>query len=230
MKLRSGRVVVARRAPRPRKKRAVRAVARAEVRKEMRKHISLRRKYKTSLNAAATSTATLVNYTIASDIEHGDALDGRTADKIVLKGINIKLEAKNLDANKPAYLRLLLVKRKEPNQGLNKIFQGTTTVEGSNYVTTGDSAQVHWPINRNLFAVTMDKKIRLLPDNNNSQGRMKTYKTYFKRLNKKIIYNAVSGGIVNPNYHLFAFLQWDDGNVTSTADVRVDIYTYFEDI
>lgn len=179
-------------------------------------------------------------HTFAADIGEGDAYGNRDGMKILLLGATVIL---NLRQDSPlgganAWIRILVLKRNFPSQGITELFRSTDeTGNGINYATLApDKDQILYPINKLKYGVKYDRKFRLLAaqyvDRWQADGRDFLNRKLYIRFNKRITYTEETSEAAHlrPNYHMVMFIQWDDGNESREANYDVGIYTYFKDM
>lgn len=239
MKLRSGRVIGT--VVRTRKRRTRRtttptaalqtAVARRVVRQEIRRNTELKTSYYDNTEVNLQPTALYFKHTLASEIQPGDLLNQRSGVQIMLKKVHLWLTVINNNDDVPGWLRFMVVKRKKPEYNDTALFQAlNNTQDGQNYYS--NLKFVNQPLNTTLYTPILDKKIRVLAKTPESNGRNVHLKKYKLRFNKKIKYESIVEDNFNiqPNYHILAFIQWDDGNTERAMTVGIDVRTYYTDL
>lgn len=170
---------------------------------------------------------------IGDNIPQGDNQGDRHGSEILYTGIRFHIKVRNLNPGQAGWLRILCVRRKEPNAGLNGLF--TSLGNGVNGVSYApDNRFLNRPINKALFSVKFDRKIRVLGNDPESMGRNQIQKKYWIKFNKtKLKYTVVttngSGTDILPNYLLLCFVCWDDDNATRTMPVHTHNWEYFKD-
>lgn len=239
MKLRSGRIVgrpttPARRRTRARVPRTVVTTARRVARQEIRRSHELKRHYR-STTAAASPAAIILGHAVGGNMVQGDAIGEREGAKINVKSLHFRLTLSNTNtalAGGVGWFRFLVVQRLHPEGGLQELFKANAnTVNGYNYVTTGDVQQITAPINEKRYKTLLDKKMRILPYDLQSQGRHTLLKRWRLRLNRMINFstNTATDADVLPNIYYLGFVQWDNSSTVNTIGYTMKTWTYFTD-
>lgn len=238
MKLRSGRILrttTVQRRPRRVKATTVAATARRVARREVRRSKEIKRNFRSSAGST-NGTTTVINQTIGGNCNQGDDVGEREGTKLKALSVHMRLRLNNANttiAGGTGWFRLLVVRRVQPAGGITELFKANNNATiGYTYITTGDINQITAPINELRYKVMLDKKIRILPQDLNSNGRYMCLKKYKLRLNKIISYSTTTANDTDltPNMHCLGFLQWDNSSVVNTITYDLDTWLYYQDI
>ena len=195
--------------------------------------------YKRNANTLTISgtTGELNEAQVGESIQQGTSVDQRSAQSICIRGIQINLSMMNTDGNNDIIVRVMLLKLKSGNSvtsfadlqtGLWKLENQT---EPLNFISTGFGANstqqaTNFTLNKKKWAVMWQKRIKLLRDNQNSQGRQYYRRNHLLKLRKEInLYYRNEGAASNqydqirPQIHLLWFAEHLNTNAVAVSSV-----------
>lgn len=193
----------------------------------------------TDVTTANVAQGTWNIYTIGQTIAKGTDRGDRIGDSIQLKGVKFRFELTNNGATitKCPTFRIMLLRNREPHiSSTINCFkgEGTTQFQPEDFDTTGDYNQIWKPLNRRKFAVLFDKKIKLLNQVNESQGKWKKNFTVYVPMKASLKYNpevdAGNFNYIKPEYLLVYFYEKVDSSVNvspSNVDFDCKITEFF---
>lgn len=231
MKLRSGRVVTKRKTSPRRSVKSVKSVKKI-VRKELNKATT------TFVRGDTRDLPNINNQNIqtirvlGANINQGDEQGQRHGSKIKLTGYKFNLHIRNLTADKDGWVRIICVRRKEPNAGFAGLFQSNDEGVDGNAFAAGDNNFIMRPINKALYSVKFDRRVRLLGENDAAVGRHDQYKKYTIPFKTHLKYDKVAqdNESINPNYVVMVFIAWKDNDATRTLPMYIEDWTYFKNM
>lgn len=218
------------------RRRGRRIATKSYVNKAIAKHV-IKAKHDTLKIVANQSPTVIQTVTLGESIAKGVDTGDRIGWDIKYKGLKMQwIIANQKDSkDKLAYLRLLLVRDKEPFSGTlyTKMFDNVDAAgiwNPQDYTTSGDPLQIWKQINRKRYTVIKDKKIKIAPKQSGE------YTSWYKpihmywplRANIKIPPDADPGAGANPNwispnFRLIWFVQYADGSTPANPNIDVTL-------
>lgn len=236
--LRSGRVLTTtttRRTSRKRSsKKKVPKPVRQAITRAVNRSLESGRDFRT-ISSTATSPSLWINEVVGSSIQQGDKKANRHGNKIFMKGIQVRFLAKSPNTTQNAWIRILLVKRKQPGLGDTALFQSSSQdVDGYDYDTPtlglDKYQQIIAPINKERYEVMFDRKYRIIgQDMPGSAGRQFLVKKFWIPIKKHLTYTTTLENATNilPNYKFYSFIQWDDYSTIRTCELQTNLWYHF---
>lgn len=176
---------------------------------------------------------------VGSGIDNGVSRGDRIADRIHVSHLRLECNIFNSNAlhQDNCTVRLALVSSKRPLETDfgNQLFESMgDTNNPTDFNTNNLPRQLLSQFNRDLFTVHFDRRIRLLADNSDAQGRQRFLKTFFIPLNKKFSYNTSADPLVSilPHMRLIMFVQKDKTGATTLAtpiNIEFRMFTHYTD-
>jgi len=176
---------------------------------------------------------------VGSGIDNGVSRGDRIADRIHISHLRLECNILNPNAlhqdNCTVRLALLSTKRPLETDFGNQLFEAIGDSNNPVDFNTGNNPrQLLSQFNKDLMTVHFDRRIRLLADNSDAQGRQRFLKTLFIPLNKKFSYNTSADPSVSilPHMRLIMFVQKDSTSATTLGtpiNVEFRMFTHYTD-
>lgn len=186
------------------------------------------------VDESSISTLAALDPRYLFDINQGTAVNNRTGNQIIAKGVSIKGIVHNNGANTNFMRMVLLGHTSLEDVSITGQFFGDANLAGAATTLTGGAAglnSMYYPINKLKFQVLMDKVIKCGPAGVDSTDTQ-TFR-HFVKLNRKIKFAANQSGSDGQSYR-YTLVFWtaegpDDTALGQTLEVSAHVQAFFTD-
>lgn len=220
--------------PRRPRRRSTAAIAKAVVRRELRRNVEVKRKY---INQTESSISTLVqgaNWYDLSDVSIGGGVDERVGHEIMAKGIHLAGALHN-NGSTTNYVRMMVIQQHSQDalSSASDVFQNVTNTDDFSGITGMQT--MYYPIQKVDFKVLYHRIFKLNPNGTAGIADESRMFRKFIKLDQKVRFenqNTEGTGLQRPRYWLalWAAESPDDTSLGETIELSFLARFYFTDM